>query len=119
MRTRSRRKPGSRRPQRAKHPRLLAEEGGWRISGLIDWEAAFSGSLIWDLGSLFRYGRRYSETFRQRFERGYRDAGGALPEDWLRTARLLDAARLVATLNEERELPVVFAECRKLILSLR
>jgi len=35
------------------------------------------------------------------------------------TARLLDATRLVATLNEERELPVVFAECRKLILSLR
>jgi hypothetical protein len=65
--------------------------------------------------SLFRYPRRYSETFRQRFERGYHDAGGALPEDWLRTARLLDATRLVATLNEERELPVVFAECRDLI----
>jgi hypothetical protein len=28
---------------------------------------------------------------------------------------LLDATRLVATLNEERELPVVFAECRDLI----
>jgi len=93
----------------------LDEDGGWRISGLIDWEAAFSGSPLWDVGSLFRYPRRYSETFRQRFERGYRDAGGALPEDWLRTARLLDATRLVATLNEERELPVVFAECRELI----
>jgi aminoglycoside phosphotransferase (APT) family kinase protein len=92
-----------------------ASAGGWRISGLIDWEVAFSGSLLWDVGSLFRYPRRYSETFRQRFERGYRDAGGALPEDWLRTARLLDATRLVATLNEERELPVVFAECRELI----
>jgi aminoglycoside phosphotransferase (APT) family kinase protein len=91
------------------------EDGGWRISGLIDWEAAFSGSSLWDLGSLFRYGRHYSETFRQRFERGYRDAGGALPEDWLRAARLLDATRIVATLNEEREMPVVFAECRELI----
>jgi aminoglycoside phosphotransferase (APT) family kinase protein len=93
----------------------LAEDGGWRISGLIDWGAAFSGSLLWDLGNLFRYGRRYSETFRQRFERGYRDAGGALPEDWLRTARLLDATRQIATLNEEWEMPVVFAECRELI----
>ncbi len=92
-----------------------AEDGGWRVSGLIDWEDAFSGSPLWDAGSLFRYTRRYSETFRQRFERGYRDAGGALPEDWLRTARLLDATRQVATLNEERELPVVFAECRELI----
>jgi aminoglycoside phosphotransferase (APT) family kinase protein len=96
---------------------LVALDGAgvWRISGLIDWEAAFSGSPLWDVGSLFRYPRRYSETFRQRFERGYRDAGGALPEDWLQTARLLDATRLVATLNEERELPVVFAECRELI----
>jgi aminoglycoside phosphotransferase (APT) family kinase protein len=93
----------------------LDEDGGWRISGLIDWEAAFSGSSLWDVGSLFRYPKRYSETFRQRFERGYRDASGALSEDWLRTARLLDATRLVATLNEERELPVVFAECRELI----
>jgi aminoglycoside phosphotransferase (APT) family kinase protein len=93
----------------------LDEDGGWRVSGLIDWEAAFSGSSLWDAGSLFRYPRRYSETFRQRFERGYRDGGGALPEDWLRTARLLDATRLVATLNEERELPAVFAECRELI----
>jgi fructokinase len=93
----------------------LDEDGGWRISGLIDWEAAFSGSPLWDVGSLFRYPRRYSETFRQRFERGYHDAGGEMAEDWLRTARLLDATRLVATLNEERELPVVFAECRELI----
>jgi len=92
-----------------------AEGGGWRVNGLIDWEAAFSGSALWDVGSLFRYARRYSEAFCQRFEQGYRDAGGALPEDWLRTARLLDATRQVATLNEERELPVVFAECRELI----
>jgi aminoglycoside phosphotransferase (APT) family kinase protein len=92
-----------------------AEDGGWRISGLIDWEAAFSGSSLWDVGSLFRYSRRYSETFCQRFERGYRDAGGALPDDWLRTARLLDATIQVATLNEEQERPVVLAECRELI----
>jgi aminoglycoside phosphotransferase (APT) family kinase protein len=93
----------------------VAEEGVWRISGLIDWEAAFSGSALWDIGSLFRYPKRYSETFRQRFERGYRDAGGTLPEDWLRTARLLDSTRLVEILNGERELPIVFAECRELI----
>lgn len=95
-----------------------AEDGCWRISGLIDWEAAFSGSSLWDVGSLFRYSRRYSETFRQLFERGYRDAGGALPEDWLRTARLLDATIQVATLNEEAEWPVVFATCRELIKAM-
>ena len=92
-----------------------AEDSGWRISGLIDWEAAFLGSSLWDVGSLFRYSQRYSETFCQLFERGYRDAGGVLPDDWLRTARLLDATIQVATLNEEQERPVVFATCRALI----
>jgi aminoglycoside phosphotransferase (APT) family kinase protein len=92
-----------------------AEDSSWRVSGLIDWEAAFSGSSLWDVGSLFRSSRRYSETFCQLFERGYRDAGGVLPDDWLRTARLLDAILHVAALNEEHERPVVFAECRELI----
>jgi hypothetical protein len=62
-----------------------------------------------------RYARRYSIAFRRNFEQGYRDAGGTLPEDWWRTAKLLDAIRLVAILNEERDLPVVFADCRELI----
>jgi aminoglycoside phosphotransferase (APT) family kinase protein len=94
---------------------LPADGGDWRIAGLIDWETVFFGSSLWDIGSLFRYAKRYSENFRQRFERGYGEAGGTLPEDWWRTARLLDATKLVATLNEERELPLVFAECRELI----
>ena len=92
-----------------------AGDGAWRVSGLIDWEAAFAGAALWDVGRVFRYARRYSETFCERFERAYRDTGGDLPEDWWRTARLLDATRLVEILNEERELPVVFAECRELI----
>jgi len=92
-----------------------AENSAWRISGLIDWEDAFSGPALWDVGSLFRYAKRYSESFCRRFERGYCDAGGALPEDWLRTARLLDSTRLIAILNEERELPGVFTDCRELI----
>src|SRR5215475_11902328 len=92
-----------------------SEDGGWRVSGLIDWEAAFYGLALWDVGSLFRYPRRYSETFSQGFERGYRDAGGTLPEDWLRTARLLDSTRSVEVFNGEPELPVVFAECRELL----
>lgn len=91
------------------------KEGDWRVSALLDWEAAFSGSALWDPGSLFRYSGRYTEEFRSRFERGYRELGGVLPENWWRIARLLDSTRLVETLNEPRELPVVFAECRQLI----
>lgn len=89
--------------------------GGWEISGLIDWEGAAAGCAWWDVGSLFRYPRRYSPEFRTLFARGYGAAGGRLPPDWWRVVRLLDCVRVVAILDEERELPGVFAECGELI----
>ncbi len=95
-----------------------AENERWRIVALLDWEQAFAGATLWDVGSLFRYTERYSDRFRERFERGYRDAGGALARDWYRTARLLDATRVVAILDEDRDLPTVFAECRDLVAAL-
>ncbi len=99
---------------------ILVRAGGngeWGISGVIDWEEAAAGSALWDVGSLFRYPRRYSEEFRKLFERGYRAALGKLPPDWWHTARTIDATRLVAILGAERELPGVFAECAELVRS--
>jgi len=93
-------------------------DGGWEISGVIDWESAAVGAALWDVGHLFRYPRRYSPEFRAAFARGYRAEGGELPRDWWRLARLLDATRLVATLGEPRELPGVFATCLELIASV-
>jgi hypothetical protein len=37
---------------------------------------------------------------------------------WHRASRLLDATRVVEILNEDRDLPAVFAECRELIVAL-
>lgn len=95
-----------------------SERGAWEISGLIDWEQAAVGSPLWDVGSLFRYSSRYSEKFRALFERGYSEAGGSLPSGWWLAARMIDAVQLVSILNEERELPGVFAECADLIQSI-
>jgi aminoglycoside phosphotransferase (APT) family kinase protein len=96
----------------------VSEGGEWGIGGVIDWEEAAAGSAVWDVGSLFRYTRRYCEEFRALFARGYRDGGGKLPPDWWLTARMIEATRLVAILSEERELPGVFADCVELIESL-
>lgn len=96
----------------------VMEGDEWVMSGLLDWEETAVGSPLWDVGSLFRYSRRYSRKFRKLFAIGYRTAGGHLPADWWCTARLLDSTRLVEVLNGERELPGVFAECRELIGSL-
>ncbi|HEX2092063.1 MAG TPA: aminoglycoside phosphotransferase family protein [Longimicrobiaceae bacterium] len=95
-----------------------AGHGAWRVSGLLDWESATVGGALWDVGSLFRYSRRYAPTFLAQFARGYRAAGGELPGDWWLIARLLDATRVVSILDEPRPLPGVFAECRELIDAL-
>ena len=90
----------------------------WRIGGVIDWEAATCASPLVDIGSLFRYAARYDAKFVADFERGYREADGALPEDWLHSARLIDALWLVEMLDEQRELPGVYADCRMLVAKL-
>lgn len=90
----------------------------WRISGVIDWEATSTGSPLLDIGSLFRFASRFDAQFRAAFERGYREADGTLPEGWLLTARLLDATWLVDTLDEPREFPGVYADCRMLLAAL-
>jgi aminoglycoside phosphotransferase (APT) family kinase protein len=90
----------------------------WRIAGVIDWEATSTGSPLLDIGSLFRYASRFDASFRAAFERGYREADGTLPDGWLLTARLLDATWLIDTLDEPREFPGVYADCRMLLAQL-
>lgn len=99
---------------------LVAQDdaGGCRIAALLDWEDAFAGWPLWDVGSLFRYPRRYSEDFQSAFANGYRSVGGRLPDGWWRTSRLLDATRQIATLSEEQDRPEVFADCRELLEEL-
>jgi aminoglycoside phosphotransferase (APT) family kinase protein len=96
----------------------VGEAGRWEVRAILDWESASRGAALFDVGSLFRYPRRYSPAFREGFARGYRAAGAELPRGWLHAARLLDATRLVDTLGEPRELPAVFDECRALIAEL-
>ncbi len=102
------------------HRNILAAraDNRWQISGVIDWEATSTSSPLADIGSLFRYGRRHDATFRAEFERGYRAAGGDLPPGWCQAARLLDATELVAVLDEPRDMPEVYADCKKLLEQL-
>ena len=99
---------------------MLVYQAGdrWRVNGVIDWETTTTGSPLVDIGSLFRYSKRYDETFCETFARGYRDAGGQLPEGWLLTSRLLDATWLVDMLDDENEHPQVFADCVRLVANL-
>jgi aminoglycoside phosphotransferase (APT) family kinase protein len=90
----------------------------WRINGVIDWETTTTGSPLVDIGSLFRYSRRYDAAFCDAFAAGYRDAGGTLPDDWLKTARLLDATWLIDMLDDDDEHTRVFSDCKTLVANL-
>lgn len=65
-------------------------EGGLLV---LDWEFAYAGPALMDLGQLFRWGN--PEPFHTGFEQGYVRHGGQLPHNWLALARLLDLVNLV------------------------
>jgi aminoglycoside phosphotransferase (APT) family kinase protein len=103
------------------HRNVLVYQAGdrWRVNGIIDWETTTTGSPLVDIGSLFRYSRRYDQVFAEAFARGYRDAGGDLPEGWLVASRLLDATWLVDMLDDPHQHhPRVFDDCRILVSNL-
>jgi aminoglycoside phosphotransferase (APT) family kinase protein len=103
------------------HRNVIVNRAGerWRVNGVIDWETTTTGSPLADIGSLFRYSSRYDAAFCEGFARGYREAGGELPDDWLMTARLLDSTWLVDMLDDDQDHPpAVFNDCRRLVQHL-
>ena len=102
------------------HRNVLVHRSGerWRVNGIIDWETTTTGSPLFDVGSLFRYANRADDDFRAAFERGYRDAGGTLPDGWFLTARLLDAIFLIEVLADTDDLPEIHADMRRLLTRL-
>ena len=102
------------------HRNVLVHRSGerWRVNGIIDWETTTTGSPLFDVGSMFRYANRADAEFRAAFERGYRDAGGTLPDGWFFTARLLDAIFLIEVLADADDLPEIHADMRRLLTRL-
>ena len=82
----------------------------WNVAAVLDWEFAFAGPPIIDVGLFLRAGEALPAGFREAFAAGYRDAGGELPSEWLRLSRLVDLVSQVTFLNDPREQPRVFAE---------
>jgi aminoglycoside phosphotransferase (APT) family kinase protein len=64
--------------------------GRWSISAVLDWEFAFSGSPLTDIGNMLRFRGELAPGFAGGFIAGYRDAGGPLPERWREISEALD-----------------------------
>ena len=65
-------------------------DGRWSISAVLDWEFAFSGSPLTDVGNMLRFRACGPPGFAEGFVAGYRDAGGQLPERWREISEALD-----------------------------
>jgi fructokinase len=98
-------------------PNLLVDQmdGRWQVTGVLDWEFAFSGPPIVDVGHMVRYERLERPLVEPYFSEGFRAGGGQLPDDWFDLARAVDLTALCELLSRP-ELPETFVpELQELI----
>ena len=80
----------------------LDRDGRWSISAVLDWEFAFSDSLLVDIGNMLRFRASYQSGFSRGFIAGYREAGSELPSDWREVSEALDLYALAEFLTWPR-----------------
>jgi aminoglycoside phosphotransferase (APT) family kinase protein len=68
----------------------MAHGGRWSISAVLDWEFAFSGSPLTDVGNMLRFRDAHPPSFAEGFVAGYQAAGGRLPPRWREISEALD-----------------------------
>ncbi len=86
---------------------------GWEVAALIDWEYAFAGAPGFGLGMLLRPPFDAAATaFIEGLQEGYRGAGGAMPEDWQRIARVTDLFSYADVLHHKDTSADVIADAR-------
>ncbi|HEY7850536.1 MAG TPA: phosphotransferase, partial [Ktedonobacterales bacterium] len=72
---------------------------GWRVTAVLDWEFAFVGASIFDLGSLLRREATLPPGFAAACVAAYRAEGGFAPTGWRRMTLLMDLINLCDFLN--------------------
>lgn len=75
--------------------------GGWRVTAVLDWEFAFAGASVFDLGSLLRREASLPPGFATACVAAYRANGGFAPRGWRRMTLLMDLINLCDFLNRE------------------
>jgi len=89
--------------------------GRWSVVAVLDWEFAVSASPLIDVGNFLRYERASCPIAEPHFSTGYLHAGGTLPPDWRRVARLIDLAALCESLTHDDLSDTIAAELIELI----
>jgi aminoglycoside phosphotransferase (APT) family kinase protein len=95
---------------------IVKREGNrWVVTGILDWEGAFSGSPLWDAARFICFERRARPIREPHFSRGFCENGGSLPKDWSAFSRALNAFTATESLSRP-DLPKRFVpDLRELI----
>ena len=82
-------------------------EGQWIIAAILDWEFAFAGTYLLDMGMMLRYSHKLPICYEQSFLAGIEHDGFILPPQWKKQAKLMDLLCLLqlAHYNPVRERP--------------
>ena len=94
---------------------LLVADG--KVTAVLDWEFAFAGAPLMDLGNLLRFEHELPPGYRADLVAGYRAHGGELAPDWRLQARVLDLVNLAQFLASAEERPRTFATARAVLLA--
>jgi aminoglycoside phosphotransferase (APT) family kinase protein len=82
----------------------------WEVSAVLDWEFAFAGSTLVDVGNMIRHVGELGPRAADPFVIGFRENGGRLPDDWWTIAVLLDLMSLVDFLTRPELGPAMIAD---------
>ncbi|MEV0381136.1 phosphotransferase [Nonomuraea sp. NPDC050643] len=83
---------------------LAARHGGsWIVTAVLDWEFAFSGSPLFDIGNMLRFRSELPPAFAGGFTAGYVGAGGHLPRNWREISQAADLYALADFLTRPPE----------------
>jgi aminoglycoside phosphotransferase (APT) family kinase protein len=72
--------------------------GKWTISAILDWEFAFSGCYLLDMGLFLRYAHMLPNVYTDAFIKGVTQSGYNLPKHWEYSTKLMDLICLLQLL---------------------
>ena len=90
-------------------------DGAWEIAAIIDWEYAFAGAPGFDFGNLLRPPLGEASDFLVALEQGYRAAGGEMPADWRRIAKITDLFSYADILHRPETSSAVIEDAKSII----
>lgn len=92
-------------------------DNNWKITGILDWEFSFSGSVLHDIANMLRYAHKMPPEYQHAFLNGLTSQGVALPKNWPITVHLLNLVSLLDCLKryDAQNRPNQCADIRELI----